>query len=474
MVAVSTCVLIPALAGVRAAFLNGPTQRIDWSPCGAGGATECGAVRVPLDWAHPDGPEIGLEVARLPARDPAHRIGALLDNPGGPGGSSLGTVLSQPGRYYPAELLRDFDIIGFGPRGVIPSVNCGVKVYDPAVPQFPRDEREYDRLVAHNRAAGESCLAGTGRVLAHLDTVSAARDIDWIRAALGEQRISWLGRSYGTMLGAQYAQLFPNRVDRMVLDGAVDHGLHMDQVLRTEAAAVEDEFNRFTDWCAGSTTCALHGRDAAGIWDALMSQAAQHPVGRPGQQVTAEQIRYDVQFQLDVFPEQAASLSREIAAASRGDASLFRKDIQRISGLPVLEPYRAITCLDFSTELPGGFPQLVDRMRDVRAVAPHMGGASEFWGVMTGCIGWPVPPVDPQQPVHVVDAPPVLIVSNSHDDATPVEWGQSLNGAIAGSRLLVRDGDGHTAFRRSPCATREIVAYLTSGALPPPDRICRD
>ena len=127
-----------------------------------------------------------------------------------------------------------------------------------------------------------------------------------------------------------------------------------------------------------------------------------------------------------------------------------------------------------SPELPGGFQQLVDRMQGVRAVAPHMGGSSEFWGIMTGCIGWPIPAVDPQQPVHVVGAPPVLIVSSSHDDATPIEWGQSLNGAIAGSRLLVRNGDGHTAFRRSPCATSEIVAYLTSGALPTPDRVCGD
>jgi pimeloyl-ACP methyl ester carboxylesterase len=408
----------------------------------------------------------------LPASEPAHRIGTLFWNPGL---SAAGAVMAAQGTL-PAELRRQFDIVGVDPRGVglSGSARCAVAVYDPAIPQFPDDRAGYERLIAHNRAAGRSCMAGTGPDLAYFDSVTAARDIDAVRSALGLKKVSWLGLSYGTMLGAEYAQRYPSRVQRMALDGALDHGLDMEEMVRSDAAATEDAFDRFVAWCGASAACALHSRDVAALWDALIARAAQRPVGRPGRQVTAEQIRYLTQSYLTSIPERAVALARAIDAADRGDASVFWSGVRALAASPTLRSNRAITCLDFSPQLPGGLQELHARMREVRQVAPHMGGSSEAWAVMTGCLGWPIPPVDPQRPVHVAHTPPVLVVGSTHDASTPLAWARSLGDGIAGSRLLVDDGDGHGALGRSACVTAAIVAYLEGGALPPPDRICSD
>jgi pimeloyl-ACP methyl ester carboxylesterase len=451
-----------------------PVSRIDWAPCGSAGA-QCGRLEVPLDWAQPAGPAIAIGIARLPASDLAHQVGTLFWNPGGPGAPGLDAVAFFPTIVFSAALRAHFDIVGFDPRGVgssEPTVACTVPLADPTISQFPRDREEYERLVAHNRAVGESCLRATGPALGHLDTVSAARDVDAIRAALGEQHISWLGLSYGTMLGGQYAALFPDRVQRMVLDGALDHGLSMDRALESETAAVEDEFHRFVDWCDGSVACALHGQDLTGVWDALLAKAERQPVGTAGQQVTAEQIRYVAQFAFNGLPAGGPLVAQAIAAAANGDATFFSSLFQAATSGSIATAYRAITCLDFSPQLAGGFVQLQERIEQVRGLAPHMGGSSEMWAVMASCIGWPIPSVDPQRPFRVAGAPPILVVSNSHDDSTPLAWGESLHRRILGSRLLVFDGDGHTAYRRSGCATTAMETYLTQGVLPAAGTVC--
>jgi pimeloyl-ACP methyl ester carboxylesterase len=404
-----------------------PPPRIDWAPCGSAGAL-CGRLQVPLDWARPAGPSISVGVARLPAGDPSHRVGTLFWNPGGPGAPGLGAVAFFPTIVFSAALRARFDIVGFDPRGVgssEPAVACTAPLADPTISLFPRDREQYERLVAHNRAVGESCLQASGPALGHLDTVSGARDVDAIRTALGEPHISWLGLSYGTMLGAQYGALFPDRVQRMVLDGALDHGLSMDRALASETAAVEDEFHRFVDWCEGTIACALHGQNVTAVWDGLLTRAERQPVGAAGQQVTAEQIRYVAQFAFNGLPEGGPLLAQAIAAATNGDASFFFGLFRAATTGSIATAYRAITCLDFSPQLAGGFDQLRERIEQARQLAPHMGGSSEMWAVMASCISWPILPVDPQRPFRVADTPPILVVSNSHDDSTPLAWGES-------------------------------------------------
>lgn len=269
--AVVVMVVVPAVASASS---------LTWQPCATQQepAAECATVDVPIDRVRPELRSARLALARLPALDPGRRIGSLLVNPGGPGGSGVGFVqyggLASPDL---ARLRQRFDIVGFDPRGdwfSTPRITCGPALWDPALNRFPSSRSDFDALVAHNRAAGEDCLARTGPLPANADTQSAAEDIETIRAALGEPKISWLGLSYGTELGAVYASKHPGRVRTMVLDGAVDHARPVRQAIIEEAAATEDALVRFADWCRGSADCALRDRDVLRFCDDVVARAA--------------------------------------------------------------------------------------------------------------------------------------------------------------------------------------------------------
>ncbi|MEU4822997.1 alpha/beta hydrolase [Actinomadura sp. NPDC023710] len=435
---------------------------IAWRACGTTGA-ECGTVTVPVDWSHPGGQKLALAVTRRKATKA--RAGTLLYNPGGPGTGAADLVRDWAPQFFSPRLRERFDIVGIDPRGVGGSeqISCGMPVHDPEVTQFPRSEREYERMVARNRAVGESC----DPLLRHVDTVSVARDLDAVRAALGERKVSYLGRSYGSMLGTQYARLFPDRIRTMALDGVVDHGMPSRRMVGQAASAVEDSFDRFAAWCARTADCELHGRPVTKVWDALVHRAEHRPLPVPGgRPLTAEELRYSVYAMLTLFPEFGQGLARGIAEADGNDASLLAQMRDQALYDPTsTAAYRAILCQDIDPQV-SGFGELRRREHMVRQRAPHMGGTSEFWDMTTGCIGWPVRPADPQRPVHIRNAPPVLLVGNTHDPATPLGWAKRLSRGIQGSKVLAYDGDGHTAYLRNRCATTSIDRYLVTGALP--------
>jgi pimeloyl-ACP methyl ester carboxylesterase len=295
------------LALASAALLVSPPATaapgLTWRPCPTQYAptADCASVVVPLDRAHPNDGTVTLPLMRLPAEDPAHRIGSLLTNPGGPGLSGV-EVISYGGQGLPletpelAEVRKRFDVVGFDPRGVghtTPAITCDPeKLYDPGVNRYPESRADYDKLAAHNRAAGQDCRARTGPLLSHVDTQSAAADIESIRVALGEPKISWLGLSYGTDLGAAYAAKHPDRIRAMVLDGAVDHAVPTRRAILQEGVATEDGLFRFARWCATSDECALRGQDVLAKYDALMSTAAEHgvPSAQLGRNATADEL----------------------------------------------------------------------------------------------------------------------------------------------------------------------------------------
>ncbi|MEV0144853.1 MULTISPECIES: alpha/beta hydrolase [unclassified Nonomuraea] len=449
---------------------------VSWHPCGTLQA-ECGTVEVPLDWDAPAGRTVKLSVVRRKAT--GERLGTLFFNPGGPGAQAVLLLRDYPQYAVSDELLRRFDVVGIDPRGVGESsaVRCERPVHDPAVTQFPETFAQYRELVAHNRAVGLSCLSGTGPLLRQIDTTSVARDFDAVRAALGESKISFLGKSYGTMLGAEYARLFPNRVRTMALDGAVDHGLRSERLVADASVAVEDSFERFTDWCAGTPACALHGRDVGRVWDDLVARAAREPIPvKGGRPMTAEELRYVAYVFLNQLPEYGKGLANGIAQAEKDDAQIFAS--VRASALDdpaSTAAYRSILCLDIAHGI-SGYRDLRARLGHVRELSPHMKGTSEFWDMTAGCLGWPVRPTNPQRPLDVRGVPPVLVVGNTHDPATPLSWARSLSSRIHGSGLLVNDengGDGHSSYLRAACATARIDDYLTSGELPPAGTVCR-
>jgi pimeloyl-ACP methyl ester carboxylesterase len=439
---------------------------------------ECATLTVPLDWSRPGGRRISIALNRLRATDPAHRLGPLLVNPGGPGGSGT-AVVAQGGMLLGtpdlAALRRRFDLIGFDPRGVGDStpIRCSTPVYDPAAPTFPADEKQYRQLVAGSRRHGLDCAKETGPLLQHVDTISAARDVDAVRAALGASKISWLGVSYGSELGAFYAELFPRRVRTMVLDGAVDHSRTVARDAVDESTAIEREFGRFAAWCQATAECSLYGHDVIGDFDALTARADRGEItdtalGRTvsGAELTGAAYTYLTLRVL--WPDLASAL----AAAERTPPDPSSLD-RGISGIdPTYTAYRAIGCHDFPPRL-RGLPDLRARMTAVKRAAPHMWRYSEVWDWTTGCSGWPVKPANPPRLQHVTGAPAILVVGNTYDPATPYAWAQGLARQISTSRLLTYDGDGHTALYNSTCARRLEVDYLITGRPPAPGTVCR-
>jgi pimeloyl-ACP methyl ester carboxylesterase len=443
-------VLTTALAlGVAAGpAVADPVDRLAWSPCGEHGA-ECGTVRVPLDWDRPGGDRITLAVSRLRAADPDRRIGVLLFNPGGPGGAAAPLVRDLPD-LFPQDLRDRFDIVGVDPRGVggsVPAIACEQPPMDPAVDQFPATRPEFDRLAAYNREVAEGCRRATGPLIDHVDTVSAAKDFDVVRAALGESRVSWLGLSYGTLLGATYAQLFPGRLRAAVLDGAVDHTIGSRRLALDEARVTEDLFARFADWCAEDPACALHGRDVVAEYRALLDRAPT-----PGG-ATAAQIGYGAYSVLAVRDQWPALAELLVPAlAEHPDTSGF-------AGVGSDAAYRVIACHDFPSTV-RGYPDLAGRMHEIRRVAPTTHGYVEGWDVQAGCLGWPVRPANPWGPTPVRGGQHVLVVGGEHDPATPHEWAVGLAAQIRGSHLLTWTGVGHTAFFNDDDTRRREVEHL--------------
>src|SRR5690242_17734946 len=227
---------------------------LSWGSCGdkEPADLQCAELPVPLDYAEPGGGQITIGLNRLPATDPGLRLGSLVFDPGGPGGAGTAVVAlaARGAPIFSPALRQRFDLIGFDPRGVGRStpIRCDPTLWNQPVSLFPQDAAGFARLLAHNQALGDSCARLTGPLLGHVDTVSAARDIEAVRLALGEGKLNFFGVSYGSMLGAAYAELFPGNIRTMALDGALDHAMPPAGMLADEARAYEDALDRFFAW----------------------------------------------------------------------------------------------------------------------------------------------------------------------------------------------------------------------------------
>jgi pimeloyl-ACP methyl ester carboxylesterase len=455
--------------------------RISWTRCPDRPEVDCGTVQVPLDWARPRGEKISLALARHRAGDPQHRIGALFVNPGGPGGGGAQIAIAAD-QILSADLVARFDIVGVDPRGIAGStpVTCRIPAPAPGYTLFPRTQAQFDLMVRQNRQLGRNCLEQTGRLLVHVDTVSVARDHEAVRIALGERTFNWLGLSYGTQIGANYAELFPGRVRAMVFDAALDHSSSSLGLFADEIATVEDAFNRFAEWCRTTSTCAMAGQDVARAYDQLVTRADASPIPVQGADhpVTGEDIRLTTPSYLEFKQPSAFApvpgwvrLGAAIRDALAGDASAFAVP-QPQSPTDAAFGALAVGCQDYALEV-RTFADMQRRIQLGRYLAPHLQGGSQSWQV-NRCLGWPVPPSNPPRPLHVSGVPPVLIVNATHDANTSYKWAHVLAGQIRGSVVFTRVGDGHTSYLVSACTRAVVDRYLIDRVTPDPSQICSD
>ncbi len=453
------------------------TRSIHWRRCSGGG--QCGELTVPRDYAQPNGPTIKVALLRYPATHPKERIGPLLVNPGGPGASAV-EFLRNDLSIFPSSLRNRFDLVAVDSRGTgatIP-VDCHADLDTVnAVDNTPNTPEEQQHIadVAKQLAAG--CEERSGAILPYVSTQSSARDLDQVRAALGAPKLTYVGYSYGTYLGALYANFFPDRVRAFVLDGAVDPLLSSADSSLQQSVGFEKDLQAFFADCAQRTSCAFHnGGDPAAAFDALIAKIDAEPLptgttrrGRrlgPGEaDLGIAQVLYGGTA---AWPDLATALSE----AQDGDGTALLElsdeytDRQPDGSYGTQEPgFWAIACID-SPPVPGGLDGLHALATMAKQSAPHFGEANVNLG--TVCDFWPVPPVADPNPIHATGAPPILVIGTTGDPATPFTWAESLTKQLDSGRLLIAKGEQHTSFlgAQNSCVDKIVIRYLVQ--LQPP------
>ena len=470
----------PPGAGVHVSLPSEPPPSpISWTTCPTEPDLQCGTVSVPLDYGHPDRASIVLAVTRAPSPAGAHPTGTLVFNPGGPAESG-NLILPVLLGLFPASLRRQFDIVSFDPRGTGSSepLRCGTSPSVlasadpvPTAPGRPLPGTPAFTAMAHSCQTRASALAGS------LTSADNARDLDRIRQALGLSRISFYGLSYGTVLGTVYADLFPHRVDRMILDGAVDLNASLVQQAEQEAPAIEQSLHHFFASCAAQSACPL-GADPEGAFRALAGSLARHPLPAPGAgdpvPVTVGDLDTATLFDLSV-PGFTPTYEAALVAAVHGNGAPLRflslELMTDIDGSPLVDPLWATTCNDAGAHPgPVGAGNLA---RAVQARLPLIGAYSVEY-TMGGCVAWP----NPRQAlvgVHPGRTPPVMVIGNTGDPNTPLVGAQHLAGDFTSAGLVVWKGWGHTwllSGSTDRCMQGVVTRYLTTGHLPPKGTRC--
>jgi len=458
---------------------------IRWRSCSGHPGWQCGTLVVPLDYAHP-GRSISIAVNRHPATAPGRRIGSLVVNPGGPGVSGVQFAYEAVGGLLDPALVQDFDVVGFDPRGVGAStpIECAdgptldrINHLDPD----PRTPAEEAALLAGAKELADSCEQRSGALLPFVATVDVARDMDALRAALGDTKLTYLGFSYGTLLGATYASLFPTRIRALALDGALDPAVDEGTMSVEQGVAFELSLNTFLRQCTKSA-CAFQTDGAPTLraaFDALMAHIAADPLpddlgGKGGAAGGPTSVGPDealIAILADLYePTEWPVLAAELAAAQNGDGSLMRDAFDDYVGRQPDGTYSneevanvAINCVDQQTPTVARLEALAVT---ARRLAPYFGGPI-VWSA-ANCLSWPVPPVTRTGPLHAPGAPPILIVGSSGDPVTPLAWAKGLASELGSGVLVTRTGAGHTGYPSSACVRRAVDTYLTTLALPTP------
>lgn len=443
-----------------------PTPRLSWTNCERGEpaakGSECAILNVPVDWDRPHGPTFDLALARRAAKSPQDRVGSMVFGPGGPGDSGVDRIRTGMSRFS-AELQRRFDIVSFDPRGVGDSnpVTCSPGLLAKRPAPLIRNQVEFRHAQAFNRTFRKDCRARTGPVYDHLDSMSTVRDLDAIRAALGEPKLTFHGSSYGTLLGEEYAETHPRRIRASVLEGVDDHSLGLRRFLDTQASTAQDSFDEFAKWCDRTTSCPLHGRDIDALWASLLDRAERGDLADPK----------DATHALSPFVLSFLTMRTFYDPDWPGLAELLQQ-VDQAPPPTTTEPTplpiptaMAVFCQDWNLQV-HSYREYARHLRRLARIAPQMRYPGALMAV-SYCLGAP-PAANPQHRLHVRRASTPLLMTNSlHDPATGYNWASAVARQLGrDGRLLTYQGWGHGTYNNSPCAQLAVDRYLISQTLP--------
>lgn len=452
---------------------------IEWSPSPEWPGAEEGWLEVPFDYADPAGGTFRLYLTRYPAQDPSQRIGSLLVNPGGPGAPGSVLALAAPQIYDP-ELVERFDIVAWDPRGTgesTPYVDCidDYDAYFAAGDITPDDAAERQQLVDLAEDLAAQCVTRSGAILPYIGTNNSARDMDAIRRALGEDKISYFGWSYGSELGATWATLFPTTVRAAVLDGAADPNADMLEGSLQQTAGFEGTLTTYLAQCSADPTCAFHnGGDAEGGFDRLMLKLDAKPLpsdaGRPAvSRGVALGAVAEAMYSESTWPE----LSGALAAAEQGDGSgllaLWDSYFQREpdgTWSNLQEAFQSISCMDTAERRTVAEEDASAPLFNEAAPRMSPGTAGGYF-----CTFFP-PSSDPRVEITGAGAGPIVVCGATGDAATPLESTRNMADTLEDGRLVIIAYDGHTCYQNDACATEVIDDYLVNLTVPPEVTLC--
>ena len=456
-------------------------QVLQWDECGE---FLCATAKAPLDWDDPSVDEIELALIRQPAKK--EKVGSLLLNPGGPGVSGYDFVADSIDIAVTEAVQDNYDIVGFDPRGVGRSseVSCvEPKELDNVIYGVPRNARGTDGWITGQNelthAFGQACLTTTGALLANVDTPSTARDLDMLRAALGEEQLDYLGYSYGAYVGTIYAGLFPEKVGRLVLDGAIDPSLGEAQITLAQAQGIEASLRAYLTSCMPAGTCPFQGSvdDGLATVRAILDAVSKTPLqSTDGRSLGVDTLVIAIAAPL-YSTETWPALDTVFTTVLAGQADFALTIVDGYYGRTpdgdytgnLFEALRAVRCLDYPAQ--NSVAVMKEQGKALTAAAPHLGPYFAYSDL--ACLSWPFHSDNVPAAVNAPGAAPILVLGTTNDPSTPYAWAVAVATQLESGILVTRQGDGHTAFNKgNACVDATVEQYLIDGVVPAADVPC--
>jgi len=459
-------------------------QVLKWTLCGDN--QQCTTAKAPLDWSKPAGESIELALTRQTATG-GKSMGSLLVNPGGPGASGYDFIQDSVDYATSENLQKSYDIVGFDPRGVEHStaIKCYTKPaqLDSFIYDIPEGVRGTDAWISEVTKAsaqfGEDCLDLTGDLLGNVDTISAAKDMDMLRAALGDDKLNYLGYSYGTLLGATYAELFPKKTGHLVLDGAVDPTVSNFELSATQAKGFESAMRAFLAECGTLKGCPFTGTADESM--ALIRTLLDRLDASPIRNSDGRELGANTMFTAIIYPlynvENWPYLVNLFTSVMQGNATVAftladaynDRTSDGTYSSNSTEAFTSINCLDYPVD--SKIATMRAQAQELDEIAPTFGHLMSYGG--TGCADWPFPPTAQRGPIAAAGSADILVVGTTNDPATPYVWSKSLAGQLENGHLITYKGEGHTAYNKSnACVNNAVDDYFIKDVVPTSDPSC--